>query len=145
MMFRLVLPQKKLFRIGFIVILVLLHVHFIPGHYACKACDLPLYSFASKFDSGCGWPAYDKCYHSDVGCHVEFKVDNAHGMMRTEILCKKCDGHLGHVFFGEKGPNGERHCVNSVAVKYVDAVPTEAEIPGLKDAQIKPLVDKETK
>merc|ERR1712196_311094 len=91
------------------------------GYYVCKGCGFPLYSFAAKFDSGCGWPAYDKCYHSEkYGCHVAFEHDNSYGMLRTEILCKRCDGHLGHVFFGEVKPSGERHCVNSASVKYID-------------------------
>eukprot|EP00392_Amoebophrya_sp_AT5.2_P011112 g11187.t1 len=93
------------------------------GYYACKGCGFPLYSYAAKFNSGCGWPAYNNCYHSKTanGCHVAFVEDKSHGMVRTEILCKRCDGHLGHVFYGEMGPDTERHCVNSVSVKYVDA------------------------
>lgn len=91
------------------------------GYYKCRGCGLPLYSFAAKFNSGCGWPAYDKCYHSkEWGAHCMFKEDHSHGMTRTEILCKRCDGHLGHVFYGEQGAGSERHCVNSVSVKYVD-------------------------
>merc|ERR1711862_829105 len=85
------------------------------GYYVCKGCDLPLYSWASKFDSGCGWPAYNACYHSEKmgACHVAFIEDKSFGMTRTEILCQRCGGHLGHVFYGEKGgsPDSERHCV----------------------------------
>lgn len=92
------------------------------GFYACKGCDLPLYSFRAKFDSGCGWPAYNACYHSDEmgGCHLEWIDDKSHGMTRTEMHCKRCGGHMGHVFYGEKGGDSERHCVNGVSVKYVD-------------------------
>jgi len=88
------------------------------GYFKCRACDFPLYSAKAKFDSGCGWPAYNACFHSSVGCHVKSEVDNSVGMERIEILCARCDGHLGHVFYGEKGPNTERHCVNSVSVKF---------------------------
>jgi len=104
------------------------------GYYVCKGCKLPLYSYKAKFNSGCGWPAYNQCYHSNEwGCHVKWEEDNSFGMVRTEILCKRCDGHLGHVFYGEKGPDTERHCVNSVSVKYVDG----AEPEGLKAGPVK--------
>ncbi len=86
------------------------------GYFACKACKNPLYSAQSKFDSGCGWPAFDKCYKGSVATHV----DNAFGMRRVEIVCARCEGHLGHVFTGEhKTATNERHCVNSVSVKFV--------------------------
>jgi peptide-methionine (R)-S-oxide reductase len=86
------------------------------GYFACRACKNPLYSAQSKFDSGCGWPAFDKCYKGAVATHV----DNSYGMRRVEIVCARCDGHLGHVFTGEhKTATNERHCVNSVSVKFV--------------------------
>ena len=66
------------------------------GYFACRGCGLPLYSAASKFSSGCGWPAFDKCYKDSVKTYE----DNTHGMRRIEITCKRCDGHLGH---GEPG------------------------------------------
>jgi len=90
------------------------------GYFSCAGCGNPLYSAESKFKSGCGWPAFDKCYVGGVGTNV----DNAFGMRRVEVVCAKCDGHLGHVFEGEMmTPTNERHCVNSVSVKYVDEVP----------------------
>ncbi|CAD7966951.1 unnamed protein product [Amoebophrya sp. A120] len=91
------------------------------GYYCCRACGFPLYSYQAKFNSGCGWPAYKDCYHSKAanGSHIAYIEDRSHGMVRTEILCKRCDGHLGHVFYGEMGADSERHCVNSVSVKYV--------------------------
>lgn len=92
------------------------------GYYKCKACDYPLYSYAAKFNSGCGWPAYNKCYKNKATgqYNVIFAADKSFGMVRIEILCRSCDGHLGHVFLGENGKDTERHCVNSVSVKYVD-------------------------
>ncbi|KAA8498586.1 Peptide methionine sulfoxide reductase B5 [Porphyridium purpureum] len=90
------------------------------GHYVCAACSAPLYSAQAKFDSGCGWPAYDKCY---VGA-VKTEVDTSMGMRRVEIMCNTCGGHLGHVFENEGfTKTNERHCVNSVSVKYVKAKP----------------------
>lgn len=81
------------------------------SHFACRGCGNALYSAEAKFDSGCGWPAFDKCYKGAV----KTKTDVTFGMRRVEILCAKCDGHLGHVFEGERmTPTNERHCVNSV-------------------------------
>ena len=82
------------------------------GHFVCKACENPIYSHGAKFDSGCGWPAFDKCYTGSVATTKDGG--------RVEITCAKCDGHLGHVFAGEGFTDtNERHCVNSVSVKYV--------------------------
>ena len=89
----------------------------VTGHFACAACKAPLYSAQSKFDSGCGWPAFDQCF---VGA-LKTNVDSTHGMKRIEIVCASCGGHLGHVFEGEKlTKSNERHCVNSVSIKFVD-------------------------
>ena len=86
------------------------------GYFACRGCKKPLYSAEAKFKSGCGWPAFDKCYKDSV----ETFEDNTHGMRRIEITCAGCAGHLGHVFVGERmTPTNERHCVNSVSVKFV--------------------------
>jgi peptide-methionine (R)-S-oxide reductase len=80
------------------------------GHFSCAGCGLPLYSASSKFRSNCGWPVFDKCYHSEeIGCHVCTRPD---GTGSLEILCPRCSGHLGHVFFDsftKENPNGERH------------------------------------
>jgi len=89
---------------------------FDKGTYVCKACGNPLYSWQSKFDSGCGWPAFDKCIPGALKTHE----DTSHGMKRVEIMCGACDGHLGHVFSGEHlTDTNERHCVNSVSIKLV--------------------------
>ncbi|KAI9222967.1 peptide methionine sulfoxide reductase msrB [Blastocladiella britannica] len=90
--------------------------HKEPGVYACAACDTPLYTSSTKFDSGCGWPAF----FDAIDGAVERREDNSGGMVRIEIVCSKCGGHLGHVFKGEgfKTPTDERHCVNSVSLAF---------------------------
>eukprot|EP01001_Neometanema_parovale_P012805 NODE_9126_length_661_cov_106.752788_g8862_i0.p1 GENE.NODE_9126_length_661_cov_106.752788_g8862_i0~~NODE_9126_length_661_cov_106.752788_g8862_i0.p1 ORF type:complete len:147 (-),score=31.66 NODE_9126_length_661_cov_106.752788_g8862_i0:153-593(-) len=99
------------------------------GYFACRGCKAPLYSAAAKFKSGCGWPAFDKCYQGAI----KTVVDNTHGMRRVEILCAACDGHMGHVFEGEHmTPTNERHCVNSVSVKFVKEAPPA----GLVEAKV---------
>ena len=86
------------------------------GYFECRACKNPLYSAASKFNSGCGWPAFDKCYKDALSV----EVDRSLGMSRIEIMCNNCGGHLGHVFEGEGFTNtNERHCVNSLSLKFV--------------------------
>lgn len=86
------------------------------GHFVCRACGNPIYSAESKFSSGCGWPAFDKCYKGSIATKKDFSF----GMRRVEVMCAKCDGHLGHVFEGERlTSTNERHCVNSVSLKYV--------------------------
>mmetsp|Transcript_26782 Transcript_26782/g.73301 ORF Transcript_26782/g.73301 Transcript_26782/m.73301 type:complete len:152 (+) Transcript_26782:56-511(+) len=91
------------------------------GHFACRGCGAPLYSAESKFNSGCGWPAFDKCY-SDA---IKVEIDSSLGMRRMEILCNTCDGHLGHVFEGEGFTHtNERHCVNSASIKFVKEIPS---------------------
>jgi len=86
------------------------------GVYACAGCSAPLYKASHKFKSGCGWPAY---FDSLPGA-VERHEDRAFGMLRTEIVCSNCGGHLGHVFKGEgfDTPTDERHCVNSVSLTF---------------------------
>ena len=86
------------------------------GYFACKGCLNPLYSVEAKFNSGCGWPTFDKCYTGSV----KTTIDRSHGMQRIEIICFACGCHLGHVFKGEKlTDTNERHCVNSVSVKFI--------------------------
>ncbi|KAJ2965882.1 hypothetical protein NQ176_g10407 [Zarea fungicola] len=88
------------------------------GVYTCAGCDAPLYKANHKFQSGCGWPAY---YDSIPGA-VTRHSDRSLGMLRVEIVCSNCGGHLGHVFKGEgyKTPTNERHCVNSISLKFTE-------------------------
>ncbi|KAF8518011.1 methionine sulfoxide reductase [Hysterangium stoloniferum] len=88
------------------------------GIYTCAACDTPLYKSTTKFNSGCGWPAFFDALPGAVTRHE----DTTLGMTRTEIICTACGGHLGHVFKGEgfPTPTDERHCVNSVSLKFTD-------------------------
>jgi len=86
------------------------------GVYTCAGCEAPLYKATHKFKSGCGWPAYFDSIPGAVTRHT----DSTFGMQRTEIVCSNCGGHLGHVFKGEKypTPTDERHCVNSISLKF---------------------------
>ncbi|KAF8217080.1 peptide methionine sulfoxide reductase msrB [Mycena galopus ATCC 62051] len=90
--------------------------HSETGVYNCAACATPLYKSTTKFNSGCGWPAFFDAIPGAVTRHT----DKSWGMERTEIVCTACGGHLGHVFKGEKfdTPTDERHCVNSVSLKF---------------------------
>ena len=88
------------------------------GVYACAGCNLPLFSSEHKFKSGTGWPSY---YASIAKENVAEKVDRSHGMVRTEILCARCDGHLGHVFGDGPPPTGRRYCLNSESMVFTES------------------------
>ena len=86
------------------------------GTYHCAACNIPLYKSEHKFDSGTGWPSFDRVIEGNVA----FGTDNKLGYSRNEEHCANCGGHLGHVFNdGPKDTTGKRHCINGAALKFV--------------------------
>ncbi|MDO8676559.1 MAG: peptide-methionine (R)-S-oxide reductase MsrB [Candidatus Azambacteria bacterium] len=96
------------------------------GMYKCAVCGIELFSSDTKFDSGTGWPSFSNPINLE---HIELKEDLSHGMRRTEVLCKKCGAHLGHVFDdlprrrpskagGPKDKGGKRYCINSVCLNF---------------------------
>lgn len=91
-------------------------LHFEEGSYYCAGCGSKLFDSGSKYDSGCGWPAFYKT--ADKGAIIE-KLDRSHGMIRTEVLCANCGGHLGHVFpDGPQDKTGMRYCINSISLEF---------------------------
>jgi len=83
------------------------------GTYHCAGCGVALFDASTKFDSGTGWPSFTEPMVADV---VELVADHGHGMVRTEVRCRQCGGHLGHVFPDGPGPGGQRYCMNSVSL-----------------------------
>jgi len=91
------------------------------GAYHCAGCATALFESQAKFDSGCGWPSFDRVGNSDAIRYVE---DNSHGMQRVEVRCASCDGHLGHVFRDGPTETGLRYCINGVAMGFEPARPS---------------------
>ncbi len=85
------------------------------GIYACRLCGLPLFRSGAKFESGTGWPSFFEPFDPE---HISEVRDNSYGMTRTEIRCRRCDGHLGHVFPDGPPSTGQRYCLNSVAMEF---------------------------
>ncbi len=90
------------------------NLHFENGYYLCIACENPLFKSGQKFDSGCGWPSFDDAIKGSV----KNILDKSHGMIRTEIVCNNCGGHLGHVFNDGPTETGQRYCVNSLSIDF---------------------------
>lgn len=85
------------------------------GMYGCAACGNDLFRSDVKFESGTGWPSFTEPANTE---NVELREDRSHGMMRTEVLCRRCGSHLGHVFDDGPGPLGQRYCINSVSLDF---------------------------
>ena len=92
--------------------------NFLHGTYVCAACETPLFSSDHKFNSGTGWPSFDR----EIKGNVSFSVDYNIGMVRTEEHCSNCGGHLGHMFRdGPKKTTGKRHCINGASLKFISS------------------------
>ncbi len=103
------------------------NLHWQAGAYTCGGCGQELFSSASKFDSRCGWPSFDR---AAAGDRIREIVDKSHGMIRTEVVCGQCGSHLGHVFPDGPTETGLRYCINSVSLDFTSqALAPEASEP----------------
>ncbi|HEX4607250.1 MAG TPA: peptide-methionine (R)-S-oxide reductase MsrB [Urbifossiella sp.] len=102
-----------------------------PGVYVCRLCGLPLFRSGAKFESGTGWPSFTTPFDP---AHVAELHDASHGMVRIEIRCARCDGHLGHVFPDGPAPTGLRYCLNSVSLAFTPEPPPPDAGPSLAPA-----------
>jgi len=90
------------------------NLHFENGSYQCGACNFPLFKSSQKFESGCGWPSFDDAIEGSI----KNVLDKSLGMVRTEIVCNNCGGHIGHLFNDGPTETGQRYCVNSLSIDF---------------------------
>lgn len=90
------------------------NIHTENGTYTCGACNSPLFKSNQKFESGCGWPSFDDAIKDSI----QYILDKSHGMIRTEVVCSNCGGHLGHLFNDGPTETGQRFCVNSLSIDF---------------------------